>query len=182
MQTRKSNATIVFNILAMFSIISGGCGPKPASSSDISRREAKYPTQEVRDMADEFVLEGLKRDVTVDMYGLEVVFVPEIPCPECKGGSAILGNCLMGLKFVNLSEEMWKERNEWANKATFFHELGHCVLGRGHYVGNDRSLMTAYIPATYTFKIYYEDYLDELFHPSLGLYEDVFDDEDEEIE
>lgn len=128
-------------------------------------------------MAHEFILEGLERDVPVDMNGLEVVFVPEIPCPECGAGQAILGNCLMGLKFVNLSEEMWKERSEWANKATFFHELGHCVLGRGHYVGTDKSLMTAFIPATAIFKKYYEEYMDELFNPSLGLSEDLFDDE-----
>jgi hypothetical protein len=133
-------------------------------------------------MANEFILEGFERDVAVDMSGLKVVFVPEIPCPECTKGQAVLGTCLMGLKFVNLNEETWTERNEWANKATLFHELGHCILGRGHYIGKDKSLMTAFIPATSTFKTYYEDYLDELFNPSLGLYEDLFDDEYEEIE
>ena len=180
MQIRKSSATIVFNILASFAMISGGCGPKPASSSDINYVEPSYPSQEVKDMANEFVIAGLERNIYVDMNGLTVVFVPEIPCPECSSGQAVLGNCLMGFKHVNLSEEMWKERSEWANKATFFHELGHCILGRGHYIGKDRSLMTAFIPATSIFKTYYEEYLDELFNPSLGLYEDLF--EDEEIE
>ena len=41
----------------------------------------------------------------------------------------------------------------------------------------DKSIMTAYIPATETFKIYYEDYMNELFNPSMGFMEDVFDEE-----
>jgi Zn-dependent peptidase ImmA (M78 family) len=73
---------------------------------------------------------------------------------------------------------MWQVRGYYANKLTLFHEFGHCLLGRGHYVGKDKSIMTAYIPATETFKIYYEDYMNELFNPSMELMEDIFDGEE----
>jgi hypothetical protein len=148
------------------------------SSSNFKPHDPSYPSQEVKDMVSHFVGKADKRQFNLNMAHLNVVFVADIACNECVNGASILGTCEVDYKRITLNAKMWQGRGYYANKLTLFHELGHCLLGRGHYVGKDKSIMTAYIPATETFKIYYEDYMNELFNPSMELMEDIFDGEE----
>ena len=176
MLIRKSNAIIICSIIVI-SMTLGGCGRTLMSASDFRPHNPSYPSQEVKDMVGLFIEEANEQQFKLNMANLNIIFVADIPCNECIKGTSILGNCKVNHKIINLNARMWQKRSELANRLTLFHELGHCLLNRGHYIGSDKSIMTAYIPATETFKIYYEDYMDELFNPSLGLYEDIFDEE-----
>lgn len=85
-------------------------------------------------------------------------------------GSTI-GMCRMngsGRNSVDLSTSAWNKGSEAFREMLVFHELGHCLLGRGHKNtshsdGRRESLMNSYIFDSRVYLAHRDEYLKELF-------------------
>jgi hypothetical protein len=71
---------------------------------------------------------------------------------------------------VYIDPSAWQTQNDWGHEAVILHELGHCILGRGHDsrvldTGAPRSLM---YPTRIDPQVYHDNrgyYFTELFNP-----------------
>jgi hypothetical protein len=129
---------------------------------------------------DKFIKEAANRGVTLEIENLIVKNDPNLSSPHCaQCNSNALTTDIQKVITLNPDIKCWFTDEE--HEAFFFHELGHCILGRLHDNsllpnGNFKSMMnegdvTLYAPCLYqigddpcpdnTFKRTY--YLDELF-------------------
>ncbi len=126
---------------------------------------------------DEFIRQGALRGIDITINDLIVLFENDL---EVDGVDAA-GVCQFGSKKSTPTIKLDSTSVNWkANLASreqlVFHELGHCILDRGHEddrLGNDnyRSTMRASGEQLYglkfsEFKKHY--YLDELYQPTIG--------------
>ncbi|MFZ1676674.1 MAG: hypothetical protein WBP41_09760 [Saprospiraceae bacterium] len=95
---------------------------------------------------DRFVVEGAKRNVTVDYEAARVSgYIKEINSPN------VIGQCAHDPKKPNtviLDRTYWNNGTDLEKEFLVFHELGHCVLNREHLDeadahGNCISIMTS---------------------------------------
>lgn len=117
-----------------------------------------------------FEMEAGVRGISIDIDELEVR--GDIQVIEDNG---VAGWCRFSPSQPNLiaiDKEFWEEANSTWREFVVFHELGHCILARGHREtqdanGNCLSIMQS---GTGTCRVVYSDqtrsaYLDELFNP-----------------
>ena len=130
----------------------------------------KYP-DDFRALVDLFVEEGAKRGVDVNVKSLEVKFVTETDPPGFCGYATLTSPDSPKVQ-IKQDDACWTMQTEANKEILFFHELGHCLLGRGHIQdtlanGNFKSMMFS----GNQFELYSanserrEYYLDELFNP-----------------
>lgn len=81
---------------------------------------------------------------------------------------------MLGYKRIVIYRHVWSQMGPAAKRATIFHELGHCQLGRKHnnemgidYIGHPypKSIMNSEIVDDATYKIHKEEHEFELFNP-----------------
>lgn len=137
-------------------------------------REEIAETQKIFDLADRalwtyfdsFEEEAAKRNLSIDLNELEVTAVIENITE-----SGVAGTCQYGLHVhhVTIDKPFWDRSSSLLREMVVYHELGHCVLGRGHTEddnnGNCLSIMNSgttdcTVRYTQTNRDYY---LDELF-------------------
>jgi hypothetical protein len=75
---------------------------------------------------------------------------------------------------IQISREFWKEVGDPQKEALYFHEAGHCLLGRDHdnreYLWAPKSLMRSWVLEWSEYnQLTRERYLMELFQPSAQL-------------
>ena len=73
-----------------------------------------------------------------------------------------------GLRSVTIDQTFWSRSSALSREQLIDHELGHCVLGRGHNISTDPggrplSIMYPVVLAPTDFDNYYWDYIHELF-------------------
>lgn len=89
---------------------------------------------ELQPYVDRFLEEGAKRGMNIDLEdsGLDIIFEEDISTAE------YLGICRykLGANEIGIDRERWDEATETRREWLVYHELGHCVLDRGHR--NDR--------------------------------------------
>jgi len=107
----------------------------------------------------QFRNEGIKR-------GVDIVYLPvEVSKSDLSDrsspGRTVLGVCWTNTKQVFIDTVEWEMRKD-LRPQLIFHELGHCLLGRGH---NDStpSIMRSFIVSKYQFEKDMDILLDELF-------------------
>ncbi|MBK9982865.1 MAG: hypothetical protein IPP15_10675 [Saprospiraceae bacterium] len=122
----------------------------------------------LQDYFDRFVVEGAKRNVTVDYEAARVSgYIKEINTPN------VIGQCAHDPKKPNtviVDRTYWNNGTDLEKEFLVFHELGHCVLNREHLDeadarGNCISIMTsgsAQCRINYTMETR-DKLLDELF-------------------
>ena len=104
---------------------------------------------------------GIDRDTSL----LRVEFSDTLP-PNILGGCSQLEG---HFEVVSINRNRWKDLSVGSREELIFHELGHCVLNRGH-----NSAMVNFIPVsimnpyhfgagTYASEVFYEGYQTELF-------------------
>lgn len=142
--------------------------PQPTSGTDASglytgpAELAKY----VSKFVDDAKLQG--KDVTPEMSNPKL----EIRIGSLTSyGSSVIGLCetSSGLRRVTFSTTFWNSVSETQRELLAHHELGHCVLYRGHRTavlssGNYASLMYPIIMKSQTYLDNYAYYQDELFN------------------
>jgi hypothetical protein len=69
----------------------------------------------------------------------------------------------MGSHWIVVNPRAWGEYNDASREQTIFHEMGHCVLGRGHTAEGEPSLMAPQLPAQTSYGLFRTAYIDELF-------------------
>jgi hypothetical protein len=87
-----------------------------------------------------------------------------------------LGVCITGLEtpIIEINPNYWVNLNESEKEHVMFHELGHCVLNRGHDEGQllledlgyyiPKSIMYPYIFSSNVYESNYDYYVNELFY------------------
>lgn len=70
---------------------------------------------------------------------------------------------------ITIDPEQWARQNADQREKTMYHELGHCVLDRGHKTekdawNNPSSIMNQGPIDSQIYEIRHAEYLDELFH------------------
>lgn len=88
-----------------------------------------------------------------------------------KEGNKAIGVCLRyssGVNEVIIDEEYWNSGiSYYRQKIIIFHELGHCLLDRGHkdekYRGYYKSIMNTFIIRAEDYQEFEEEYYRELF-------------------
>ena len=114
--------------------------------------------------ASRFEQEARKQGVGITVDNLKISFDDNE-----KLGSNILGVCKSGLNFIPeivISRSYWTNMSLADKEQLMFHEMGHCVLGRGHNSrvvnGYAASIMNPYhIGSIYSYN--YTSYMSELF-------------------
>lgn len=168
--------------LICLSILVSGCGKSILRSTD--ERLLPY--------VNEFEKEARIRGITLpelDYLKIEIRSASELPgymglCVEETGGAILEGS----IKHYTLKiSQMTIDRGDFETRVTIFHELGHCLLNRGHYdhnvlvnVNGSYVVMPVSIMGTVFFsnsqlpivRLYWDKYVDELF----GLVDSPFDD------
>lgn len=101
-----------------------------------------------------------------DVSSLTVNFTTTLP-------NNVLGSCTMGQGRVRINQVLWATLTAASREELMFHELGHCILNRGHdsteVSGVPVSIMHPYHlgPAYYADVNLYDKYMAELFSTPL---------------
>jgi hypothetical protein len=91
--------------------------------------------------------------------------------PQKDPNLIILGLCSTRKRktpVITIDPIHWEYRDYTARKILMYHELGHCVLKRGHIESVD-SLMNPMVTSGYSFNNDPDYYLSELFNPFVSL-------------
>lgn len=141
---------------------------------------------EYESMVELFVQEAASRGVVLTINNLILKSDDNLD-PELCGLCNSLGDPAQLQKEVTINRGRGCWENPQELEALVFHELGHCVLGRGHLTdtlpnGDPKSMMinanlTVYAPCRYVFgqaedcnNVHKRDYyLDELFDPNTAV-------------
>lgn len=98
--------------------------------------------------------------VDAPMNEVTAVFADSLP-------NNAIGTCQTKIKKITISREYWEAVSEAHREQLMYHELGHCVLGRGHlndYVGDKPvSIMNAFHFPSVVYAENYGDLMNELF-------------------
>lgn len=87
-----------------------------------------------------------------------------------KDTTALCHTDLLSGPVIRINRANWEKRNDTDREVVFFHEMGHCALGRGHRDGQATnymmpvSLMNSDLVQGNLYKSKRSYYLDELFH------------------
>ena len=74
---------------------------------------------------------------------------------------------------IQIRQSYWESTTETYRQILMYHELGHCVLNRGHIEPTlYLSIMNPHIMHSSLFDVNRSKYIDELFNPMLSLYHD----------
>lgn len=74
-----------------------------------------------------FNKEASLRGVEVNAFDAEFVIVEKLEGPD-----AVIGRCYYTDVKIAVEEEFWKYASDTAREILIFHELGHCILKKGH--------------------------------------------------
>ena len=94
----------------------------------------------------------------------------------------VIGRCTLASHLIELDVTYWASATDTQREETVTHELGHCILGRGHdnavnAQGTPVSLMNAYLLRQDIYFYNKVNYLNELFTltnvPMLGIVENT---------
>ena len=94
-------------------------------------------------------------------------FIDDIPTPV-GGKGVILGHCIGPSGLVEISRKSWAWLSPTQKEILILHELGHCVLNRGHDdevlpgMNAHLSIMSTYLLSSVNFENKYDYYIKEL--------------------
>lgn len=154
---------ILNKAVLLFLVISlSACGKKENPHVAIESQFASY--------VNNFQVRSQEQGRGVVIDNLEVSMVPTLD----KLGSNVVGVCYRnvdgsGTPRVEISEEYWIRMDTDAREELMFHELGHCVITRGHRGSVDASgfplsVMNPFIFSSYHYLQNYHNYMYELFN------------------
>ncbi|MCB0417744.1 MAG: hypothetical protein H6617_00785 [Bdellovibrionaceae bacterium] len=105
--------------------------------------------------------------------------------------SSVVGMCTYrggSTNYVDFSSSAWRSGSGTFKEMLVFHELGHCLLGRGHTNtsysdGRKESIMNSYIFSQSTYRAYRDEYLKELFSANVRYtaYSDPYGEVDHDV-
>jgi len=161
-------------LLSVFSIVS--CeqnfltlADEATQHSEIEKNHNEYQEvdQELWRYYEAFEREAAKRNISIDLNDLEITGAIEEIAED-----GVAGTCQYGrhIHHVTIDQSFWDRSSAWAKEMVVFHELGHCVLDRGHKEDKDQNgscLSIMHSGTTNCLVRYNSDnkdyYLDELF-------------------
>jgi hypothetical protein len=125
--------------------------------------------EELLPFYDNFIKQGQSMGMDLSDHSITMNFLPELESKE--PGTTILGVCTYLKDHVVINRSAWDKMTIDRKEALINHELGHCILERGHEnlidseTGKELSLMNAYLLKSKDFKRKYDYYIRELFIP-----------------
>lgn len=148
----------------VYSLFSMSCGP-------IYHGQVIDPA--FRPLFTKFLDEGASRGANIKRHHLDnlVIVFDDLSYSFSEVGAGVIGYCtwVKGAPLIHIDRMFWAESDSWTKEELLFHELGHCVLFRGHVDaltldGRPMSIMYPFVIHADLFNQYTEsDYLDELF-------------------
>lgn len=130
-------------------------------------REKRVDLGEFKDYVDMF-----KRDAAIYGNGVRIddLIIRFADISQKNEDRTTLGQCLYGdiTPTVEIDPTYWGLMSETGRMLLMYHELGHCVLGRGHYDAED-SIMNSLLLSSIVFKLRRQELLRELFTPMIQL-------------
>lgn len=146
---------ILFGLVISSSLI--GCGDDKEAAVDPA----------FKTLLEQFHQDGKEHGRELDITHTPIQFDSVIAFDT---GSEILAQCHQDGS-ITISQTIWNASTELEQKTTLYHELGHCLLNRGHVEGMDPdkhiplSMMFPYAAiVTSAFPANQEYYLNELFN------------------
>lgn len=122
-------------VVISLAVLSASCAPAPITVDS-----------GLQPYLDKFKQDGAQYGFTFDYpRGLTMKFVP---MSEIAGGSSAgttIGECSSGtdsVPLVRIGQEFWTGADSFTREALVYHELGHCLLYRGH----DTNILPSGIP------------------------------------
>jgi hypothetical protein len=68
-----------------------------------------------------------------------------------------------GSPYIKINKDNWINLSDLEREQTIFHELGHCMLGRGHEEDKSESIMYPYAISEEEYKLNRAKFIEELF-------------------
>lgn len=150
--------------LLFFILVVPGCMPRIGAVFNVAPELLPYYNK--------FINEAMKQRVTIAQDNFVMRFMTQVDAAA--SGSSIIGYCQTSsqLASIRINRSEWDQINEWEKIELTFHEMGHCLLGREHRLG-EITINGVYIPVSimnpdffdgWFISEYYEYYMEELFH------------------
>ncbi len=113
-----------------------------------------------------FEAQAQKQGIEIELKNLVIQF-GDIP----GGNSRVTAACISysdGFDSIIVNETMWEKLTETQREIVIFHELGHCILERGHIDEHNEegipvSMMNSYLIDGRTYDSFHGYYMSELF-------------------
>lgn len=106
----------------LLALLLGGCGSAQGSGLMVDSETAQY--------FELFKIELATRGVNIPIHNLTIVIEDDI---GAEGAAALCQTWEYArAPEVHISRRDWNSYNHYAKEALVFHELSHCILGRGH--------------------------------------------------
>lgn len=101
-----------------------GCGSTPKNEIRLASVEAPFV-----EYVERFNKDARSEFVAVDTSMITIQMVDEIPM---RGNYYIMGDCQAQTQSIRVNQKFWDTFTEHCREQLIYHELGHCVLDRGH--------------------------------------------------
>lgn len=123
----------------------------------------------------ESYVEAFEKDAATLNRGLTVNYI-EIKFGELNDGTLALCSLGVGTPLITVNQSLWGNLDETQRQLVIYHELGHCVLKKGHANQEIRipgqriklSIMNQHPLDLTDYLKFRKDYLNELFNSSAG--------------
>lgn len=119
---------------------------------------------EFKPYVESFVYDGSMHGVHLEIKDLIIRF-GDLNRDARDDGLVTLGICRTApfkTPKIYIDSNHWEDMNEYKRTALIYHELGHCILKRGH-IDKRVSLMNSFIISSETFSKHYNGLVKELF-------------------
>jgi hypothetical protein len=114
-----------------------------------------------------FISNSIRERADMTHKSISIKFIENIDSKD--PALTVLGTCIPDSNKIEINKDAWKSLQIPRREALIFHELGHCLLHRGHDDSIDPvlkkplSLMNSYLIGSFDFTNRYEYYAKELF-------------------
>jgi hypothetical protein len=148
-------------LLSLTGVLVSACGSTTNLPSPVIQIEAQF-----QPYVNQFIQASSTVNKPTIITSLIVQMVPTLDNDQEAG---VVGECTTsnGYPTINIGENYWDTVGEDSRQQLFFHELGHCVLGRVHRPdlnnGEDLSIMNPYVMDSAIYEANINQYFYELF-------------------
>ena len=158
-------------LLLLLTILSltacGGGQIRPTLSSESKVDKKLQIDKALQKYVNGFISVGKKYDREIIIDSLILHFVDDLGKNK-KTGNKTIGMCHYGdIPRISIAKNAFDNFDKWEREALLFHELGHCILGRGHIMeqfadGTPKSIMYPILIKSDIYESRYNHYMREL--------------------
>ncbi len=136
-------------ILSLLLLASSSCAPiDPGNNYTVSPEIEPYLLS--------FQDEARAHGVLITFHGIDVQF-GDLPAPQ-------VGVCYSGQLRVVVDQRVWDTYDSYRREVVIYHELGHCLLGKGHVAASTPAIMNPMLMWSSYYAAHRTELLNEFFN------------------